>query len=207
MRKRIKKKQYVDPEKHLTEKQVPAIKKYLDKKAAQVRPSRAWRALTNRAIFDFMVNTGLRAEELINVRMRDLPYCHGKDVVNVRRGKGDVARMVVISPALAKRIKEYVKRCRKSAKPNSYLFVNEDGGQLSYRSLYSKLQRIGLASGVGRLTPHMLRHTYAMYWYAKADKDVLGLQDQLGHRDTETTHIYARTTATERAKWAAICDR
>jgi len=193
------------PDKYLTVEQVVVVRKYLDKKVSMAKPGKLLRPQTNRAIFDFMINTGLRAEEVTNVKLKDLPLYHRKNVINVIKGKGNVARTVSISKALTSRIMSFVKQYRHASKPSSFLFVNEKGRRLSYRSLYSRLHQIGVSSGVGPLSPHMLRHSYAMNWYRNT-KDLFGLQDQLGHISPKTTHIYARTTAVEKERYAGLCD-
>ena len=146
-----------------------------------------------------MANSGLRVSEVSQLQMRDLPHCHGKLIIDVREGKGCVRRSVEISSSLADRIIDFIKKYRKSAKPNSTLFVNEDGGVLSYRSIYSKLMIVSREAGIGRLNPHKFRHTYGTLFYTKT-KDTRTLQDQLGHSDIRTTAIYSRTEDAERRR-------
>lgn len=177
------------PNKYLSMQQIQQLRKFIKN---QVKARGGQRAPVNEAIIDVMLNSGLRADELCQLQMQDLPHCHGKLVINVRRGKGDVQRSVQISSELAGRIECFVRRYRKGAKPKSFLFVNEHGRQLSYRSLYSRVRLVGKAAGFMRLTPHMLRHTYSIAWYNKT-KDLFALKDQLGHSNVQTTYIYAKT--------------
>jgi len=193
MVKRTKSRGGLPPNKYLNTEQLKQLNEYLKTKAALAKERGGRRMLINQMIVNLLLNSGLRAGELCQLQMRDLPHYHGKLVIDVREGKGFVQRSVQISSALADRIKVFVKRFRRGAKPRSYLFVNEQGGSLSYRSLYSRVGIIGRSAGVGHLTPHMLRHSYATAWYNET-KDLFGLQDQLGHADTRTTHIYAKTS-------------
>ncbi len=179
----------LSPDKYLSREQVQQLRKYF----ADVGNQDGRRAAVNEAIIDVLLNSGLRAAELIALKMMDLPHCHGKLIINVRQGKGNVRRSVQISSALAKRIERFVKKHRKGAKPRSSLFISEQGTNLSYRSIYSKIRIIGKAAGLPRLTPHMLRHTYGTSWYNKT-QDLFGLADQLGHSDVKVTHIYAKTS-------------
>lgn len=144
-------------------------------------------------IVDVLLNTGLRAGELCRLQMRDMPHCHGKLVINVRKGKGGIQRSVQISQKLTRRIERFVRDYRRNSKPRSPLFINEQGRPLSYESLRSKIKKIGTAVGLW-MTPHKLRHTYAMEYY-KRYHDIFALQSQLGHKDPKTTMIYARTTS------------
>lgn len=181
------------PDKYLSVDQLKQLKSYVKAQADLARNRHGYRAVMTATIVDVLLNSGLRAGELIQLRMGDMPHCHGKLIINVSEGKGCIQRSVQISSALAKRIETFVKRYRKATKPKSFLFINERRGPLSYYSLYSRIRIIGRAAGIGRLSPHMFRHTYSMRWYAQT-KDLFGLQDNLGHKDTRTTHIYARSS-------------
>ena len=191
--KRIKSRGGLPPNKYLSIAQVKKLRQYITEKAANGKR----RDAVSETVVDILLNAGLRAAEVCNLEMRDLPHFHGKQIIDVRQGKGCVQRSVEISSALVRRINKFVKEHRKNAKPKSPLFVSErDKKRIGYRSLYSKLVIIGRGSGVGRLTAHMLRHSYAMVFY-KQTKDLLGLQQQLGHKDPQTTHIYAKTSSDE----------
>jgi integrase len=64
-------------------------------------------------IIELLANTGLRASELCNLNIGDLPIKHGKDCIWVRDSKGKVSRVVDISEKLKKRLERFVilKRC------------------------------------------------------------------------------------------------
>lgn len=180
-------------DKYLSSIQVKRVHSYCRRKAKEAQQNHCRRAVINEMIVDLLLNTGLRASELCHLQMRDLPHCHGKPVVSVRKGKGGKQRSIQISNKLKWRITRFVKRYRKHSKPRSPLFINERDGPLSYESLLSKIKKIGIAVGLW-VTPKKFRHTYAMEHY-KRFHDLFALQSQLGHADPKTTMIYARTTA------------
>ncbi len=200
IRKRKKHRGGLAPNKYLSKEQFDLLKRHL---AGKVESSSTTlgrrRAEINQMLIILMANSGLRVSEVSQLQMRDLPHCHGKGIIDVREGKGCVQRTVEISSSLAGKIFEFIKKYRKSAKPNSPLFVNEDGGSLNYRSIYSKLMIISREVGIGRLNPHKFRHTYGTLFYTKT-KDTRTLQDQLGHSDIRTTAIYSRTEDAERRR-------
>lgn len=177
----------------MSNEQIKKLLRHLKVQVERFEPVGRQRLFVNYMIVDVLLNSGLRAAEFCQLRIKDLPYYHGKAVIDVREGKGCKQRSVQISLGLVERINQYIKRYRKNAKPNSFLFVSERGGPTSYRAIYSKLRIIGRSAGIVRLTPHMLRHTYSMVLY-EISKDTFGLQDQLGHRNPQTTHIYAKTS-------------
>ena len=63
--------------------------------------------------------------------------------------------------------------------------------------LYEKIKQLGKKSGIGRLHPHMLRHTYLTRLY-NVEHDLRFVQDQAGHASPTTTAIYAKTNSTAR---------
>ncbi len=192
----------LSPNKYLSKEQVDVLKRYLNNR---VEERGSLRDIVNKAIIDVLLNSGLRAAELCHLRIKDLPCYHVKLVIDVREGKGCVQRSVEISSALANRIGQFTKRYRRGARPSSTLFVNEHYRPLSYMSLYVRIRNVGRAAGIGYLKPHMLRHTYATMFY-KTSKDLLMLQDQLGHADPRTTAIYARTLTEVRRQFAEAFD-
>jgi site-specific recombinase XerC len=119
--------------------------------------------------------------------------------------KGNVSRTVDISDKLKKRLERFVKLYRKRAKANSALRVSERGDRIIYRSIYAKVKRIGEQAGIGKLHPHMLRHTYLTRLY-NIEKDLRFVQDQAGHASPTTTAIYAKTNNKARRRQVQALD-
>ena len=187
------------PDKYLSQDEERLLRRYVKDRADLARSRGSTRDIINEMIVTVLLRSGLRAIELCDLRLKDLPTHHGKDVIHIRDGKGAVARAVYIPNTLSMKLKQFIKRYRKNAKPSSPLIVNEQCGPLSYRSLYSKIKIIGRLAGIPYLHPHMLRHTYLSRLYA-VDKDLRFVQDQAGHADPRTTAIYAKTEESERIR-------
>ncbi len=190
-KKKTKQRGGLTPDKYLSKDQLKKLRRFVSDKADAARARGSKRNIVNELIIELFVNTGLRASELCNLNIADLPVSHCKDGVWVRNGKGNVVRTVDISEALGKRIARYVKLYRKGAKPKSPLILSESGKRLSYMSLYLRVRRIGENAGI-RLHPHILRHTYLTRLY-NIEKDLRFVQDQAGHASPTTTAIYAKT--------------
>lgn len=212
------------PNKHLSDEEHRKLRAYVSTQGELARARGSRRAVTNEMIIDTFLNTGMRAEELCSLQVRDLPVSHGKDVVYIRSGKGNASRTIEIRSDFAQKLTSFVKDYRKNAKPGSAVFANERGhrklrwkmqrpaksdghvieenrsehtSRLIYRSLYSKVRIIGQKAGLRRLTPHMLRHTYLTRLY-NVKNDLRFVQDQAGHASPSTTAIYACTSAEAR---------
>jgi integrase/recombinase XerD len=170
--------------------------------AARARSPYLCRAVMNEMLIILMAETGLRASEICNLKIKNLPAYHGKPVIEVECGKWQKSRTVGVSEWFASQLTVYVNRYLYSASPESWLFRSERGGPIKYRSIYAKVKRIGIKSGIwlyrkdGRLTsrfsPHKLRHSFGTTLLNSSNNTWL-VQIALGHTKTETSQIYART--------------
>ena len=204
-RKKAKKRGGLAPDKYLSEAQLKKLRRYIRDKADLARMRAGSRGVIDELIVELLVNTGLRASELCNLNIGDLPARHGKDCIWVRDGKGKVSRTVDISEKLKKRLERFVKLYRKGARAKSALLVSERGDRIIYRSIYAKIKRIGEQAGIGKLHPHMLRHTYLTRLY-NIEKDLRFVQDQAGHASPTTTAIYAKTNNQARKRQVQALD-
>lgn len=193
------------PDKYLSKDQLKKLRRYCRDMADAARERGSFRKVVNELIVELLVNTGLRAKELCNLNIRDLPVSHGKNSVWVRNGKGNVERAVDINDTLKGRIARYVKLYRKNSKPNSPLLLSEKSGRISYQGLYLRIRGIGKRAGIGKLHPHMLRHTYLTRLY-NVEKDLRFVQDQAGHASPTTTAIYAKTDSESRKRQVESLD-
>jgi integrase/recombinase XerD len=199
-----KPKKYLKPTDYLSVEQFAKIMQHVIS-AAEVSRSKTGtltRAITNEMIVIVLSETGLRASELVNLKLSDLPSHHGKNEIEVIDGKGNKDRTIGISSWLRSRLEEFVRRYHVGHPISAPLFRSEQGSVLSYNSVYAKVKNIGISANVwtyisrgektSRLSPHKFRHTYATLLMDVTDNEFL-VQSQLGHEDPVTTAIYART--------------
>lgn len=180
----------LSPEKYLSPGEVAQILGYLEEKHKQ-RMNQA--SKTDLMITKTFLGSGLRAQELCDLTMQDLPTHHNKPVIYVRDGKGSVSRTVIISPRLKDELEQYVNDFLAGDPPETPVFRNCDGGKLSYGSLRQKYRRLGEALKLpSRLHCHRFRHTFAIQLYA-VENDLVFVARQLGHANIQTTLIYACT--------------
>jgi len=141
----------------------------------------------NRAIFAVMLYAGLRANEVLSLKMGDVDMVNG--IISVMRGKGGKDRIIPISPKLSGYFVEYLEDRSRLKKDSASFFVSLRGDDpLKYRALTRIVKRIKEKSGVD-FTPHRLRHTFATLML-EGGCDLFSLQKMLGHSDIKTTTIY-----------------
>lgn len=193
------------PDKYLSDTQLKKLRQYVKDMADLARERGSVRAIIDELIVELLANAGLRASELCDLNIGDLPVSHGKPSIWVRDGKGKVTRTVDIPETLIKRLDRFVRLYRKRAKAKSPLLVSTNGKRMIYRTVYEKMKKLGRNSGIGKLHPHMLRHTYLTRLY-NVEHDLRFVQDQAGHASPTTTAIYAKTSSKARKRQVEALD-
>jgi site-specific recombinase XerD len=141
----------------------------------------------NRAIFAVMIYAGLRAGEVLNLKLNEVDMKNR--IINVVQGKGGKDRIVPMSPKLHRYLNEYLKDRDRLKKESVFFFVSlRGGGQYTYRSLTRVITRLKTLTGIN-FSSHRLRHTFATLML-EGGCDLFSLQKILGHSDIKTTTIY-----------------
>lgn len=125
-------------------------------------------------ILRFAAEMGLRRAEIAQIHRRDL-LTSTRGYSLLVHGKGQKDRVIPLTPGLAAALRE----C------DTWLFPGLDNGHLSPRYI-GKLATKALP---GDWTIHSLRHRFASRAYA-IDRDLLTVQDLLGHASPVTTRTY-----------------
>src|SRR5450759_2956919 len=104
-----------------------------------------------------MLNTGLRAAEVLTVKIRDIDWNSGK--LMVRQGKGKKDRSLWVGEEDLALLKLWI--AKKAGEPESeWLFTNRDGKQIIGRYLRRMVKRLATEAGICKdVHPHTLRHT------------------------------------------------
>ena len=140
--------------------------------------------LKHKAMLLLAYSAGLRAGELINLRISDIDSEQMR--VFVRGGKGKKDRVTLLSKKALEVLRPYFKKYR----PMEYLFEGQNGGPYSGTSLRKVFQRALLNSGVRKkVTLHSLRHSFATHLMDKGT-NLRYIQVLLGHNSSQTTEIY-----------------
>lgn len=178
---------------YLSDSQLEILMRYVKHQANEARLKGATRAIINELIVSLILHTGLRASELCNLNIGDLPEGHGENTICARDITGHVVRKIDIDSEIARNLQKFVKLYRLNAKLADPLFISERRGRLSYMSLYSKLKNIGQKAGIGKLHPEILRHTYLVRLF-NTTQDLRLVQIQAGHIHSTSTARYAKSS-------------
>jgi hypothetical protein len=160
-------------------------------RADEARLKGTTRAIVDELIVLLLVNTGLQASELCDLRIANLPIVHNKNAILVHNTRGEIVRTVDIDSKMSECLERFVRLYRKAANPNEHLIINERGKPISYMSVYSKIRRVGEKAKIGKLHPHILRCTYLVRLLFNK-KDLRYVQEQAGHANKKITALYAK---------------
>ncbi|MCQ0090258.1 tyrosine-type recombinase/integrase [Roseovarius sp. M141] len=137
-----------------------------------------------------MFRHGLRVSEAIAVRREDVDLAQSR--IWISRLKNGLSVEQPIAGDELRAIRRWL-ACRNDALP--WLFVSEREQPLTRQAVNYIVGAAGKRGDLGRINPHMLRHSCG---FALANKkhDLRLIQDYLGHRDPRHTAHYTRTAAT-----------
>ena len=144
----------------------------------------------DRAILELMYSCGLRASEVIGLRMEDLDLERGELRV---RGKGAKERMVPIGEEAIRALEDYLTVRSRFNPRTDHLFLNFRGTPLSRKGLWFLVTQIFRGAAGFRVHPHVLRHSFATHLLDRG-ADLRAIQELLGHSSLGTTQIYTRVS-------------
>ncbi|BCP05898.1 tyrosine-type recombinase/integrase [Mycobacterium sp. 5-140-3-2] len=149
------------------------------------------------AVVRMMLETGLRAGEVLGLNVDDVDVAQG--LARVRRGKGGKGRMVPFGPQTARAVDRYV-RARRTHRlaDGPALWLGGGGQQFGYHALDKALKVRAAAAGISGFHLHLLRHTAASRWLAAGGSEG-GLMAVAGWSSRDMLDRYTKSTAAERA--------
>lgn len=145
-------------------------------------------ALRDTAIILTLLDSGLRAQELCDLLVKDYDKLRGR--LHVRHGKGDKARFVPLGNRSQQAIQEYL-GSRLRAKSADPLFSTRTGTHIERNNLGNILENIAKQASVSSANPHKWRHTFALN-FLRSGGNALLLQKIMGHSSLEMTMRYVR---------------
>lgn len=156
----------------------------------------------DQAIFELTYASGLRASEIINLKMQDIDF---ENRILSIVGKGNKQRKIPFSKTSKKYLNLYINVLRRELieKENAskdYVFLNNRGKKLTERGLEYIFEQASIKSGFNvHLHPHALRHSFATNLINNG-LDIRVIQELLGHENIKTTSIYTHISYEELKK-------
>lgn len=168
--------------------------------------------LRDYAILATLLGTGVRAGELVNIRLEDVDRRAGRILIRhagYRRPAGtkqNCERYVPLKDALRAVLADYMVRIRPRLVPDGtpWLFASRRGRPLTTEGLYRLVNRTLVRAGIEKrqMGPHLLRRTFASRLRA-AGASKTDIAELLGHTPATGTKVvdesYLSAEANERA--------
>jgi len=196
----MKRKGYIDQNTALIVKS-PKIEKHLPKfytidemfHFLDFLPKDGWLNIRNRAIFELMYSTGMRASEALTMNVEDL---HMDGMWVKVKGKGGKERILPFGDKAKEAIEAYLEAMKKVGKysPKGALFLNFHGERLAYRGLLAIMKKHQLHAQLFKnLALHGVRHSFATHML-DSGADLRSIQELLGHSKLSTTQRYTHVS-------------
>jgi site-specific recombinase XerD len=140
----------------------------------------------HKVIIAVLYSSGVRREELLNLKIRDIDS--DRMLIRVRNGKGNKSRDTLLAQNTLELLREYYRLYH----PSEYLFESyRPRVAYSATSVEKVVQRAVQRAGVTKhIYPHSLRHTFATHLLEQGT-NLKVIQKLLGHASLRSTMIPA----------------
>jgi integrase len=129
--------------------------------------------------------TAARRSEIASLEWRRIDGT----TITLRRDKTRDLHTIPLHPVLAGVLE------RRRVPGETWVFPGRHGGHVAPATVWQWVLDVAAAAGIGRVTPHQLRHT-ALTLANDRTHDLRAVQDLAGHTDPATTARYTRTSQT-----------
>jgi site-specific recombinase XerD len=149
--------------------------------------------IKHQALLSLTYATGLRASEVVSLKLTDID--RDRRVIRVEQGKGKKDRYVMLSPNLLELLRDWWRAARKKGwmyPGQPWLFPGHRGRHMSARQLHRLVSTAAARAGITkRVGVHTLRHSFATH-LLEQKTDIRVIQVLLGHKKLDTTALYTR---------------
>ncbi|WZL74068.1 tyrosine-type recombinase/integrase [Clostridiaceae bacterium 35-E11] len=153
--------------------------------------------LRNKCIISLMLDSGLRRNEAITLDIQSIHFT--QNVIKVF-GKGEKERIVPMGLYTKKLLYKYLNGYRPMPEyPTDKIFISQEKTPISEDVIKMLFFRLKKKTGIQRLKPHLLRHTFATR-YLMNGGDAFSLQMILGHTSLEMTRKYSHLASSYTVK-------
>jgi integrase/recombinase XerC len=147
----------------------------------------------NYALLHLMLQTGLRVNEVAELKLKDIELGERSGMVTIRLGKGRKTRTIPLNSKARRALKLYLNSKNREESINS-VFMSERQTALSTRSIQSIITELAKRANISRIrvSPHTLRHTFAINYLKQNPSNIVQLANLMGHESLDTTAIYTQ---------------
>lgn len=159
---------------------------------------------THMIMLKLILFTGIRSEELVSIRLKDVDLDSMR--IRISHGKGDKDRYVLFPPYFRGELAQYI--IIQKEKAAVYLFESNRLSKFTTRWIREIVKKYATKAGITkRIHPHLFRHQILTYLTSKGIVDAK-IQLISGHRNRESLSTYQDLSLSdiEEEYWAAMKD-
>ena len=169
------------------------LPQYLKEKEAEILLEEmtfgeGFKGFTDRLICELLYQTGMRRNELAQLKETDIEW----SLKQIRvLGKGNKERLIPIGILTLKQIEEYIAEKKKMGlRTVPQLLVLENGKPLYSNYIYRVVKNhLKEVTTLKKKSPHILRHSFATHLLNNG-ANIQAIKDLLGHSSLAATQIY-----------------
>lgn len=143
--------------------------------------------LRDKLICMLMLDCGLRRGEIIKLDITDIDFTCRTMIIN---GKGSKQRVVPFGLSVCTLLQKYMECVPAGGK----LLRKQDGNPITDNTVKMLFSRLKNKSGIDRLYPHLLRHTFATNYIINGG-NLEVLRVLMGHSTIQITQVYVHLAA------------
>lgn len=151
----------------------------------------------DKAILELLYAAGLKATELIELKLRDVDLSRG--YVSIK-GKKNKERLIPIGSFAISSIREYLTSRKDIVIGSSILFPSQRGDEMTRQGLWKILKEYAQACDLDKsVNINTLRHSYAVH-LLNGGADITSVSLLLGHNDIKATSVYLKLVKNRKLK-------
>lgn len=171
--------------------QIPFSEKEMKAVFCAMEDEEGFNSLQDRLIVEMLYSTGIRRQELIDLKIIDVDLSKGTLKVLGKRNK---ERIIPLLGSVRKTLKVYLGERKLDPNKFPYLFYTSKKNKLYptlvYRIINNYFSRV---SSKVKKSPHVLRHTFATHMLNEG-ADLNSVKELLGHSSLASTQVYTHSS-------------
>ncbi len=158
----------------------------------------------NYAIVQIFLQTGMRVGEVVNLEKRDLVLYDRSGEVRIINAKGCKERTVPLNNYARKALRNYLEEEKLDTDERTIIFLSKRNKKMTVRAVQKVINNLSKKAGIKNMSPHTLRHTFAINYLRSNPECLVELSTLLGHESLDTTSIY---TAASKERLAVTTEK
>ena len=171
--------------------QVPFSEKEIINVLRQLDEESDFTSLRNKMMVELLYSTGIRRNELINLKLKDVDFSNNTIKVLGKRNK---ERFVPLLQSVKDSIKKYLLEREKENSIIDFLFFTDKQKKLYPTFVYRVINEyFSTVSSKVKKSPHVLRHSFATHLLNEG-ADLNSVKELLGHSSLASTQVYTHSS-------------